>query len=115
MNTVRKEFYQVSLNGRTDCNNRQVYELFNKLTGLHKEFEIDQDYGTGCYGICTFDANDYPTLEEFEERFKLIDDMDDDALEEKGYSEYIELNDVYNYLRRKGELPEADILFRVDY
>lgn len=84
-----------------------VYHRFNELTGLSLEFEIDQSYGTDCYGMDRFSKNSYPTLEELEEK---IENFKNDE-----FKDYIRLDDIINYFRRKGELPETDILFEVSY
>ena len=105
MNIIKLESFQIS----GDYNNEAVYDRFNELTGLNLEFEIGQFYGTDCYGIQNFDVNNYPTLEELERKIKNYeDDMDDHRYK-------ITIRDVFNFLRRKGELPQADILFEISY
>ena len=97
-----------------DCNLDHVYDKFNELTGLNLEWEVGQDYGTGCYGINRF-INDpkypslYPTLKELEEKIQKYKNKTLDKYD--GICE----DDVINYLRRKGILPEQDLLFNVDY
>ena len=94
-----------------------------KLTGLSLEFEIDQSYGTDCHDVLRFSASQYPTLEELELKIKkykkanlLLDDEDEeDDLCFDYDDEYININEIIDYLRRKGELPEMDILFEVSY
>lgn len=96
-----------------DYNLDEVYNKFNELTGLDLEFEIGQEYGTDCYGVITFTNSlyegDYPTLEELEEKIQKFKD--------KTLDEYDDINvyDIVNYLRRKGILPEQDLLFEVSY
>lgn len=95
-----------------DYNLNKVYDKFNELTGLDLEFEISQEYGTSCYGIIHFTdryEGAYPTLEELEEK---IQKTKDKTLERY---EYITETDIVNYLRRKGILPEKDLLFSVNY
>lgn len=96
-----------------DCNLDHIYDKFNDLTGLNLEFEIGQDYGTGCYGIISFSngryKGDYPTLEELEEKIQKTKDKT------LGKYDYICEHEVVSYLRRKGILPEQDLLFNVDY
>lgn len=109
MKIVEREFCEVE----GDCNLDEIYNKFNELTGLNLEFEIEQEYGTSCYGIINFSngkyKGDYPTLEELEEKIQKTKDKT------LGKYEYIREDDVVNYLRRKGILPEKDLLFSVDY
>ena len=95
METRKRELFEIV----GDYNNRQLYRKFNELKGTNVEFEIDQDYGTGCYGIIPFNESLYPTLEDLEIELE----------------EYIGIYEIVNYLRRVGELPEADFLFSVSY
>lgn len=96
-----------------DYNLNNIYNKFNELTGLHLSFQIDQEYGTDCYGIIIFknsnNKSDYPTLEELEEKIQKFKD--------KTLDEYDDINvyNIVNYLRRKGILPEQDLLFEVSY
>jgi hypothetical protein len=99
-----------------DCNNYDLYDLFKQHTGIELEFEVGQDYGTGCYGLIRFMDNNpkstykfYPTLEELEDKIQKYKDK------KLGKYEYITANDIVNYFRRKGILPEKDFLFNVDY
>lgn len=109
MKIIKRELYEIE----GDCNLHDVYSKFNELTGLDLEFEIGQEYGTSCYGIVSFSnglyKGDYPTLEELEEKIQKYKDKT------LGKYEHIYTNDVVNYLRRKGILPEAALLFNVDY
>lgn len=109
MKIIEKTYCQIE----GDYNLRKVYAKFNELTGLDLEFEISQDYGTTCYGITSFSnglyEGDYPTLEELEEK---IQKTKDGTLDEY---DYICEHEVVNYLRRKGILPEKDLLFNVGY
>jgi hypothetical protein len=41
------------------------------MTGLNLEFEIGQEYGTGCYGIDHFNEKYYTTLEEIERKIEV--------------------------------------------
>lgn len=93
-------------------NHREAYKLFDQLTGLFTEYEIGQEFGTDCYDIIPFENNNYPTLEELQEKIKaqIEDDFDFNI-----YTDGITVTDVYNYLRRIGELPEMDILVRITY
>lgn len=106
MHIITKSYAQVA----GDCNNDEVYEKFNELTGLDLEFVTDQEYGTGCYGISHFSPQYYPTLEDLEIKIE-----DFKAGKQPGWKYNINSDDVFNYLRRKGILPEEDILFNVDY
>jgi len=99
-----------------DCNNYDLYDLFKQHTGVELEFEIGQEYGTGCYGLVKFMDNNpkstykfYPTLEELEDKIQKYKDK------KLGKYEYIATNDIVNYFRRKGIFPEKDFLFNVDY
>lgn len=109
MKVVEKTFCEVE----GDCNLNKVYDKFNELTGLKLEWEAEQEYGTSCYGIIHFTngnyKGDYPTLEELEEKIQKTKDKT------LGKYERIYEFDVVNYLRRKGILPEQDLLFNVDY
>jgi hypothetical protein len=96
-----------------DYNLNNIYNKFNELTNLDLEFEIGQEHGTDCYDVITFTNSlyegDYPTLEELEEKIQKFKD--------KTLDEYDDINvyDIVNYLRRKGILPEQDLLFEVSY
>ena len=99
-----------------------IYNRFNELTGLSLKFEIDQSYGTDCYDVLRFSASQYHTLEELEFKNKkykkenfLLEEEEDDVLYSDYDDEYITLHEIIDYLRRKGELPEMDILFEVYY
>ncbi len=93
-----------------DYNLNEVYDKFNELTNLDLEFEIGQEHGTDCYDVITFtNGTHYPTLEELEEKIQKFKD--------KTLDEYDDINvyNIVNYLRRKGILPEQDLLFEVSY
>ena len=105
METRKRELVEVV----DDYNNNAIYSKFNELTGLNLEFEINQDYGTGCYGIFRFNRHDYPTLEEIEDKIQKY------KIGELDKYDYVGMATIFYFLMRKGELPEADILFRVDY
>lgn len=109
MKIIEKTYSQVE----NDYNLNQVYTKFNELTGLNLEFEIEQEYGTSCYGIVSFTnglyKGDYPTLEQLEEKIQKTKDKTLDK-----YDRIYE-SDVVNYLRRKGVLPEKDLLFAIDF
>ena len=111
MRTTKREIYELE-----GYNHDVAYNTFNELTGLDLEWEIDQDYGTDCYGIMNFNINSYPTLEELEAKIQrqlnAHNGLDFDFDE---WNDSITINDIYYYLRRKGELPEADILYHVSY
>jgi hypothetical protein len=96
-----------------DYNLNKVYNKFNELTGLHLSFQIDQEYGTDCYGIIIFknsnNKSDYPTLEELETKIQKTKNNILDRYD------YITEHEVISYLRRKGILPEQDLLFEVSY
>ena len=103
-----------------------IYDRFNELTGLNLEFDIDQSYGTDCYGVMKFSPTQYPTLEELEAKILkykkenlLLEDGEQDEEENFSndftYGDCLYLSDIVDYLRRKGELPEANILFEVSY
>ncbi len=110
MKYEEKKFFVVTDDkGCPDCNNGDVYRKFNELTGLDVDFEIEQEYGTSCYGIMRFNEKYYPTLEKLEEKFKNY------KLDSENYDYTIDVGDVFDYLRRKGILPEVDLLFNVDY
>lgn len=109
MKIITRELCQIE----NDYNLQNVYDKFNELTGLNLEFELEQEYGTSCYGIISFTngvyKGDYPTLEELEDKIQKAKDKTLDK-----YDSIYE-SDVVNYLRRKGILPEKDLLFAVDY
>ena len=114
MKIVKREIVEVE----GDCNMNDIYNKFNELTGLNEEFEIGQEYGTSCYGIHGFSnglyKGDYPTLEELEAKIENYKAKRLEKVKIK-WEEIVDQNDVVNYLRRKGILPEADLLFIVDY
>jgi hypothetical protein len=111
MTIKKRELYEIS-----GYNNEAAYGRFNQLTGMRLEFEIGQDYGTSCYDIMKFSPSEYPTLEELEHKIKNQLGQDDDCdMDFDEWRDGITESDIYNYLRRKGELPEADILFKISY
>lgn len=105
MEIITKEYTQI----KGDYNNEKVYEKFNELTGLNFEFELDdQSWGTDCYGLSKFNEKEYPTLE------KLKIQIEDHKSGKEKISNW-DIDLVFNYLRRKGILPEIDILFEISY
>lgn len=108
---IRKEYCQLA----NDCNNYDLYKMFEDHTGIKIEFEIGQEYGTGCYGVVYFVESSsrwdsYPTLEKLEEKFEKYKTNKIHRL-----NDHIGVDDVVNYFRRKGIFPEIDFLFNVDY
>lgn len=76
----------------------------NIILGVNIEIDLaQQDWGTDCYGICFQNVDYKPALnnQEYEELFR-----------SKKYHYH---NDVINYLRLIGELPNEDLLYEITY
>ena len=105
LKVIKGEYVEVA----GDCNLYDVYEVFNKLHGLNLEFDLNESYGSGCYGMVYFDEKNYPSQEELEQK---IEHYKNKTLPEY---HYLTEDDIVNYLRRRKILPEIDLLFQVDY
>lgn len=105
----------VSIKG--DYNNDLLYNMFNEMTGLELEFDIEQEYGTECLGTIGFtEGHRDETLEEIERKIsanqaaKTAGDPEDIH-----WKDEICINDIVEYFRYKGILPDKDFLFAVSY
>lgn len=112
-NLINRDLVQIE----GDVNNDELYNLFNQMTGLNLEFEIEQEYGTACYGIDSYISEEHfkkfdPSLEEIERKIEANKNSNG---KEVNWKDHIHHSDIIAYFRHKDILPKKDFLFNVDY